>query len=215
MIVDLKLNENTTLFIGRGGEFTMKVDAFRKESKRFLMISDDPLFSEDPSLLSSDLGSFKKYIESERPYFTFVSTENESLDFEISHYAKKFSNLVYVPDRNNLSQVNLCAIIKRGKISIGISSQGYSPAMTVITKRKIMAALSSQKILDQEDVLMVDFISSNRSKIMRAVGDKRNRRLAMFRIATDPEIRLNLINGNEKSAMDNLERIIKNFSGLE
>lgn len=93
MIVDLKLNENTTLFIGRGGEFRMKVDAFRKESKKFFMISDDPEFSSDPPLLSSDLGSFRKHVESVRPYFTFISTENELLDFEMSDYAKNFSTL--------------------------------------------------------------------------------------------------------------------------
>lgn len=43
--------------------------------------------------------------------------------------------------------------------------------MTVITKRKIMTAISARGILDQEDVLIVDFLSLNRNKIIKAILD--------------------------------------------
>ncbi|KAA8921952.1 bifunctional precorrin-2 dehydrogenase/sirohydrochlorin ferrochelatase [Thermoplasma sp.] len=189
MIVDLKLERHPLVFIGHGGEFMEKIRSFSQEASVIYAFTDEHL--DLPNVLPRperyDEGIDK--VKEVRPMVTFVSTEDEDLDRRIANAVSPYSRMVYVPDRVNLSDINLCAIIHNGPISIGISTRGKSPAMTVMIKKKLMAYIRKYSIITDEDAEVIDFISRNRSRIISKVRDRRRRRIVMYSIAVNRDIR--------------------------
>lgn len=197
MIVDIKIYEKTAMFIGEGDEFNMKIDTFAKEAKKLLVVSPeniDGVERRHPNItvIGKSYSNIESIIKEQRPFLTFVSTEQEETDRAISAIVRREGLMVYVPDRNPMSDLNLCAIIDRDPIFIGISTHGLSPAMTVMTKRKLLNAIKKEKIITDEDRKVIRFISTIRDYILHRVQSKRERKLKMYRIAVDPELRKGL-----------------------
>ena len=194
MIIDLKLDRYPLVFIGRGNEFRDKIQNFSKEAYVIYAFTDEKIDLPNVVVIS---GKFEDGIAKAmevRPIITFISTENEDIDRSIVAAVSPYSRMVYVPDKVNMSDLNLCAIIQRGPIYLGISTRGKSPAMTVMTKRKIEAYMRKYSIISEEDTMAVDLISKNRQIILSSIRDKRQRRVIMYKIAASRELRRMIAN---------------------
>ncbi|MEM0141698.1 MAG: bifunctional precorrin-2 dehydrogenase/sirohydrochlorin ferrochelatase [Thermoplasmatales archaeon] len=197
MIVDIKLEEKTILFVGEGHEFNQKMEQFRKASRLMLIISPENLENiaaahENVIYLGKDYSILLSVLERYKPLFIFISTDNSDIDRKLSDIARSKSVMVYVPDRNPLSDVNLCALLNYGPISIAVSTSGKSPAMTVITKKKLSYAIKKLDIINQEVEGIVDLLSSLRVAVMQKIDSKELRKKIMYRLAVDPDIRASL-----------------------
>ncbi|MGC8609086.1 MAG: precorrin-2 dehydrogenase/sirohydrochlorin ferrochelatase family protein [Thermoplasmata archaeon] len=206
MIIDLKLDRHPMVFIGHGHEFTEKISMFSREASIIYAFTDEKIVDPSVSIVSEKFEDGINTVKDVRPVVTFISTENEDLDAQLAYTASMYSALVYVPDRVKLSDINLCALIQKGPVSIGISTKGKSPAMTVMIKKKLNACIEKYGIITREDALTIDFISKNRSKIISGVKDRKKRRMMMYKIAVNREIRRMVAsgNGNPEEFLENL-----------
>ncbi|BAB60093.1 TVG0976073 [Thermoplasma volcanium GSS1] len=190
MIVDLRLSKSTSLFIGHGKEFRDKFELYHSEFGTVYVISDEVLL-EDANVIrvSSSFEDSYDAIESVKPFLAFISTEDRDLDTKLAYFARRHSKLVYVPDRNDLNDINLCAILQYGPIKIAVSTSGKSPAMTVMVKKRIAASIKKYALIDNMDQSVVEAIARNREKIISSVKEPKKRRIMMYRIAVDRRIR--------------------------
>ena len=200
MIVDLKLNRHPIVFIGKGHEFREKIHIFSREASIIYAFGDDTIDLPNVVRISHNFEDGIGKVKDVKPMMTFISTEDEELDRNIAESVSSYSGMVYVPDKVHLSDVNLCAIIQEGPIYIGISTKGKSPATTVMIKRKLKAYIKKFSIITEEDAMVVDFISKNRQMIISKIPDKRRRRLLMYRIAVNLEIRSMITHGDGNPA---------------
>ncbi|CAC11790.1 hypothetical protein [Thermoplasma acidophilum] len=189
MIIDLKIDRHPLVFIGRGSEFKEKIRSFSREASVIYAFSDERIDLPNAIVISQRFEDGIAKAMEVRPIITFISTEDEELDRRIAEAVSPYSRMVYVPDRVSLSDLNLCAIIQRGPIYLGISTRGKSPAMTVMIKKKIDAYIKKYSIITDYDAMAVDFISRNRQMIISSVSDRKRRRILMYKIAVNREIR--------------------------
>ncbi len=184
MIVDIRTSEKTALFIGRGREFMEKLDLYGGEFNKTYIISPE-VVNGNFDIIADRFDRYTDIISKIAPFFTFVSTEIHDLDTEIVSFARKYSKIVYSPDRNDLSDINLCALLFYGPIRIAVSTGGKSPAMTVMVKKRLNAYIKKYSIITESDERIVEAIARKRGKIIDSIVDKRKRRTFMYRIAAD------------------------------
>ncbi|WP_237265266.1 MULTISPECIES: bifunctional precorrin-2 dehydrogenase/sirohydrochlorin ferrochelatase [unclassified Thermoplasma] len=193
--MDIKLDRHPLVFIGHGHEFDEKIVAFSQEASIIYAFTDERIVDPHVSVVSGKFEDGIETVRDVRPIITFISTEDEVLDAQLASMASLYSTMVYIPDRVMLSDINLCALIKKGPVSIGISTKGKSPAMTVMIKKRLNACIDKYGIITREDALMIDFISRNRTKIISGIRDRRRRRVMMYKIAVDRNMRSMVASG--------------------
>ncbi len=183
----LALKDKNCLVVGAGGVGLRKIKALLSSSPRKIVVVD-PHLKEDPlrKVLKSPVVELKKRAfkeeDLEGKFLVIASSNDEVLNKKISRLCEEKNILCNIVDRPELCNFIVPSVIKRGDISVAISTGGKSPAMASILKKKIQGSIS------EKDVRLTSLLGGLRPHILRLnKGSKYNRRL-FYLIAWDKAI---------------------------
>jgi siroheme synthase-like protein len=211
MLVDLALTGKNALIIGRGDEARIRAKQLLAEGARVAILSDDVIRESEfrkarnLEILTEGLERWKSVLQKVRPFVVVVSTGKLWRDEKIAKYAHGVSNLVYVVDRPNLNDINMTGVAKLGDVRVAVSTQGLSPAMAGILRRRI------ESIIAPEDILLVKLQGEVRSTLKSAVRDPERRKKLVYKLIHDKRILSSLRSKKFEQARSRaLELITKN-----
>ncbi|MDA4129444.1 MAG: bifunctional precorrin-2 dehydrogenase/sirohydrochlorin ferrochelatase [Thaumarchaeota archaeon] len=185
MLVDLALKGKSALIIGRGDEVRIRADQFVEEGARVTILTDEETKNSNHfrkgklEIRQENLSRWKFVLQKIRPFVVVVSTRYHVLDEKIAGYARTLSHLVYVVDRPQLNDINMTGVAKLGDVRVAVSTQGLSPAMAGILRRKI------ESIIAPEDILLVKLQGEVRSTLKKQISDPERRKKLVYRLIRD------------------------------
>ena len=214
MLIDLALSDKRVLVVGRGKEVRIRANQLAAEGGRVEVVTDDTTraglkFGKGKAItiLPENLDSWKSALQSIRPFVVVVSTEDLELDEEIATFGRSLSKLVYVVDRPKLNDINMTGVAKVGDVRIAVSTQGLSPAMAGILRRKI------ESVIAPEDVLIVKLQGEVRGILQKTVADRDMRKKLVYRLIRDRKIISLLKSKRFETAKDRALDLIVTYSG--
>ena len=131
-------------------------------------------------LIESDLGDIKIESIIEDAFMVVPATDDLALNSKITAMAKKRKILVNSVDR--VDDIIVPSVIKRGDITIGISTLGKSPAMSKFIRKKL------EYIIDEKYADMVRLQCEIRALLKQQVKDHKLRKRILWSILSDEEI---------------------------
>lgn len=131
-------------------------------------------------LIESDLEDIKIESIIEDAFLVVPATDDLALNSRITAMAKKRKILVNSVDR--VDDIIVPSIIKRGDITIGISTLGKSPAMSKFIRKKL------ERIIDEKYADMVRLQGEIRALLKQQVRDPKLRKRILWDILSDEEI---------------------------
>lgn len=212
MLIDLRLDDKKALVIGGGtlGErkvrsllshcpdvtvisitFTPRLKALEREGK-ITLIEGNP--ETNPSLLQEHIP---------RSDLIFAATNNHTLNQRVSELAREHKVLVCAVDMPALSDFYSPAIIQKGSIRVGICTDGKSPLMSRVLRKRL-----ETKITD-EDALHVELQHHARTIAKERIKDGKTRRDKLYELYEDPVIRGLLGEGKLEEAKEYALNVIK------
>ena len=105
----------------------------------------------------------------EGKFFAVAATGDISLNRSIAGLCRERNILVNVADDPEACAFLFPSLVKRGNLSVGISTGGASPGMAVWLRKQIEALLPERT----EEIL--SFLQSQRPRVKRAVADEKER----------------------------------------
>ena len=115
---------------------------------------------------------FQEYML-EGKYFVIAATDDREMNHRISRLCRERGLLVNVVDDRQACSFIFPSLVKRGKLSVGISTEGASPAGAVHVRKLLEESLPEN--FDQ----ILEFLEARRPDIKSAIGEER-RRSALF-----------------------------------
>ncbi|MDD2666474.1 MAG: bifunctional precorrin-2 dehydrogenase/sirohydrochlorin ferrochelatase [Methanocellales archaeon] len=131
-------------------------------------------------LIESDLGNIKIESLIKDAFMVVPATDDLALNSKITAMAKKHKILVNSVDR--VDDVIIPSVLKRGDITIGISTLGKSPAMSKLIRKKV------EHIIDEKYADMVKLQCEIRALLKQQVKDHKLRKRILLSILFDEEI---------------------------
>lgn len=131
-------------------------------------------------LIESDLEDIKIESIIEDAFLVVPATDDLALNSKIAAMAKRHKILVNSVDR--VDDIIVPSIIKRGDITIGISTLGKSPAMSKFIRKKL------ERIIDEKYADMVRLQGEIRALLKQQVRDPKLRKRILWDILSDEEI---------------------------
>lgn len=191
MIVDLKLDGKYVVLIGGGSEGYRKTLDFIEGNAQVVVVSQT--FSAGISELCQE-GKIRLQKEEVKDADIFVEmlvpkpdvlvavTNNMELNAQLIKSAKSRGCMVYAPDNPSLSDFILPATAKVGEVRIAISTNGRSPAMASVLRKRI------EKLITPEDLLQVKLQDYLRSFLRKQVKNQKDRKEMLYRILQNNDV---------------------------
>jgi precorrin-2 dehydrogenase/sirohydrochlorin ferrochelatase len=139
------------------------------------------------------------------PRVVFISTGRRELDEELSGAVRGAyggGSLVCVVDEPRLNDFNMPAIAKRGGVRVGVSTEGKSPAMAGILRRKI------EKVITRQDVLQVRLQGHLRTASRKRLKDAPSRKEFAYKVILDKKVGALLKKGRYAEARRLAEKML-------
>lgn len=105
----------------------------------------------------------------EGKFFVIAATGDVSLDRSIARLCRERSILVNVVDDRESCTFLFPSMVKRGSLSVGVSTGGASPGMAAWLRREI------EKLLPERTEEILDFLRDQRPRIKGSVPDEKRR----------------------------------------
>lgn len=137
----------------------------------------------------------------------FVATDDEAVNAQVHADACAAHLMVNVADRPELCTFFLPSVLRRGKLSVAVSTEGASP----LTARRLRRQL--EKLVPEEFEDYLDLLASWRPRAIDALPDEPTR-LRFWEQATDGRVQTLLEQGEAKAAGQLLERLLEETRGL-
>lgn len=109
----------------------------------------------------------------EGKFFVIAATGDVSLNQRIARLCRERSTLVNVVDDQESCAFLFPSLVKRGSLSIGVSTSGASPSMAARLRREI------EELLPERTEEILDFLQEQRPRIKASVVDE-TRRAELF-----------------------------------
>ena len=197
MLIDLVVAGKETLIVGGGKEPEFKALKLLDGNARITVLASGftsglrSLASENKKrmrLLSAEPTprNVRRIMEEKEPRVIFISTGDKALDEEVSKVARaagKKNAIVCVVDDPRLNDFNMPAIAKLGDVRVAISTEGKSPAMAGLLKRRI------EKLITLEDLLQVRLQGHIRELSRKHLKDAGSRKDFVYKVIDDKKIR--------------------------
>ena len=189
-------SQNAILLIGAGAIALAKLRLISDYSNNITVVSKEysPLFVEYSKNLKIKLikDSFKEeHLDGHD--IIIAATNDKKANQEISDLSKKRNLLINVVDDSALCNFIFGAVVKRGKLNIAISSNGYAPVLARYVKQKI------EFILPNNFAKLAEFFAKYRSLFKEKFKDIQARRLFMQDVI-EGAIAEEIMSGNEKKS---------------
>jgi len=212
MLIDLKLAGKNILIVGGGKVGERKTKKFLETGSTIFVVSKD--FTSSLKQLSrkrkvklvrvdvrNDASSISKWIS--KSDVIISATDNPKLNEAIANEAKKKRTLMCAVDNPSISDFTLPAIAKIGDVRIAISTEGKSPAMARILRKRI------EEVIKKEDILQVKLQDYIRKLTKSQIPNKKSRRNILYKIIRNEEIKGLLREGRFKEAKKNAKQMAK------
>lgn len=112
----------------------------------------------------------------EGKYFVIAATDDEQLNRRIAKLCGERGILVNVADRKELCTFLFPSLVKRGRLSVGISTEGASPSAAIRVKEKL-----EQWIPENFDRIL-EFLESKRPVVKAAIPSEEDRARVFARL---------------------------------
>jgi len=208
LLIDLFVKGRDCLVIGNGEIGERKSLQLLDSGAKITVVSED--FTEKLIELGKlNILNLEKSLVNEKfieklnfnPWVVIVALDDTELNKKISEEARSSGFLVSVVDDPEISDFAMPAIAKMGKIRVGISTQGHSPAMAGIIRKKV------ESIISKEDLLQVELQSYARSLAKKHIRTSGKRKEVLMKLIIDKEINRFL----EDNRMDDAKNLAKDI----
>lgn len=141
VMIDIK--EKQILVIGCGKIASRKIKVLLLEGANITVISEEiteeinSLLFEYENHLKLIKESYSKEIITDKYMLVLGATNNRDINKEISEICKNKNILCSIIDNKELSDVTFVSAVRRGDLTIGISTNGKSPSLAVKIKKEI------------------------------------------------------------------------------
>lgn len=210
MFVDLNLSGRSALVVSQGAEAESRSKQLLDEGAKVTLVTRRPTrrlreFATRSGIELSALGveDLTPALKSYNPFLVVICTGDEVLDRKIAASAR---SLVYVVDRPNLSDLSMVALAKIGDIRVGISTQGSSPAMSGLLRRRI------ENLIKPRDVRQVRLQGEIRSTVKNSIPNPVTRKKIIYKLIQDKKICSLLGNGRFEEAKEYALKMVEQFS---
>jgi siroheme synthase-like protein len=192
MLVDLIVGGKQAVIVGGGEEAELKASKLLDGGAKVTIVSAKftPRLRElglrrRVRLVGSEPSesALREILGRTKPILVFVSTGDEALDGRTARVARSVGALVCVVDRPKLNDLNMPAVAKLGSVRVAVSTEGMSPAMASILRKRI------EKLISREDVLQVRLQGKLRETSKNRLPDAASRRDFVYGIIHDERIR--------------------------
>jgi precorrin-2 dehydrogenase/sirohydrochlorin ferrochelatase len=134
----------------------------------------------------------------EDAFLVIAATSDEQVNREVSLDATCLLNVVDAPE---LANFIVPSVVKRGPLTLAVSTSGASPALAKSIRKEL------EPLFGKEFGLFVDFLGKQRRKAKRDITDERTRELLMKQIAGPEMVETLRKEGFEKAKDRVLKRI--------
>jgi precorrin-2 dehydrogenase/sirohydrochlorin ferrochelatase len=118
----------------------------------------------------------------EKAYLVIASTDNHKVNRRVGEEAKSLGILVNVVSEPKLSDFTVPSVLRRGKLTVTISTSGDSPALS----RRLRLEL--EKILGEEYEVFTELLGVVRKKLRTLSAGKRRRMYTQVATSSIPEL---------------------------
>ncbi len=202
------------VIVGGGSEGYRKTLSFLEAGSRVLVVSKT--FSSGIKklhqmkridLIKTDIKDGESFINylSSKPDVLVATTDDRNLNIQLAKYAKEAGCMVYVVDNPSVSDFIFPALVKIGEVKIAISTNGRSPLMARVLRKRI------EKIITQEDLLQIKLQNYAREILKQRILDQRIRKKFLYKILKDDRIKKLLKDGRFDEAQGVAMKILERF----
>ena len=216
MIVDLNIQNKTTIVIGGGNEAEKRINALLKQDCKILVISDS-VNSKIKKLVKTKKIKLKiqkiqntKFISEIKPDIIITTTNDTKMNKKIINAAKRKKIIAYSSDNPDDSDFSNPSIIDfEGIIQIGIFTKGQSPAMS--KKLRIKSEGIFKKIISHEDINHIKIQKIARKLAKETIESQLERKEYIHSIMTDNVIDQLIKDGQIKKAEKRAITILRDW----
>ncbi|MCW4032709.1 MAG: bifunctional precorrin-2 dehydrogenase/sirohydrochlorin ferrochelatase [Candidatus Bathyarchaeota archaeon] len=213
MLINLKLDDKTILIFGGGSIGERKTKKFLHTNSKVMILGKD--FTSELKKISKSHNIELKQIDLKKNFSSIIpliaksdiviaALDDSLLNKRISSEAGKKNILVNVVDDPTLSDFYVPATTSIGEIDVAISTDGKSPAMAGILRKKII------KCITTEEILQVGLQDYARKLLKNCDFDRETRREILYKIIQNSRIKQLLKEEKLDEAKDLVNKIIKN-----
>jgi precorrin-2 dehydrogenase/sirohydrochlorin ferrochelatase len=196
MLIDLVVAGKETLIVGGGKEPEFKALKLLDGKAKITIVASGftsglrRLASSNKQLITlvsakPTPSTVARIIREREPRVIFISTGDADLDEEISVAARSAGSrnaIVCVVDDPRLNDFNMPAIAKLGDVRVAVSTEGKSPAMAGILRRRI------EKLITPEDLSQVRLQGHIREASRKRLKDARARKEFVYKVINNKKI---------------------------
>jgi len=186
-----------TKFLGAGARVVVASKGFTRRLKRLGFENRLRLITVDLLTAPEKLASLTSNVD-----FVIAATNQPELNKRIAERTKRKGRHVDVVDNPQLGDFTMPVISRIGEFDIAISTDGKSPAMSRLIRKRI------EGMIAKEDVLMVRLQAYARKLAKVHIASPASRRRLLLKIIQDSEIRHLLKNEDLQQAKHRAKQII-------
>lgn len=216
----VRLHDRICSFVGGGNLIYSKIREILPYNPKIFIFAEGIIEPLEKIVVNNKHIIWKKNINYEillKSYLIFVSTEKIQLgDREISpvsqreienilKFSKRYSKLISFLDNNQLCDFFSTHIFEKGPILIGVSTYGNAPMVGKYLTNKLL-----DSVVDDDLVILANFLSRFRSKIISQIPDKEKRK-QFYEKLFQPSF-LRILRGSEEEAIGELLRLLVEHS---
>jgi precorrin-2 dehydrogenase/sirohydrochlorin ferrochelatase len=110
-------------------------------------------------------------------------TSDHNLNLKLAKHAKSLGCMIYMTDNPSISDFILPAVTKIGNVKIAVSTNGKSPAMARVLRKRI------EGIITREDMFQINLQNNTRTILKQRISDQKVRKKILRRILDDDQIK--------------------------
>jgi len=150
----MNVEDMCCLIVGGGSVAREKLDSLKRFDMRFLVVAKDTDIEGDEKRIRVERRAFEDS-DVERAGFVICATDDRELNKHISELCKSLNKPVNVVDDAQLCTFIMPSMVKRGDLTVAVTTSGKSPAFAARLRRSIDEMLPdhTEEILDRMGAL--------------------------------------------------------------
>jgi precorrin-2 dehydrogenase/sirohydrochlorin ferrochelatase len=192
LILDLNFEDKNVVIVGGGAEGYRKTLSFLDAGSKILVVSrtfskgiKELHQAKKIDLLKIDIKDGEDFVDSldPKPYLFLAVTSDHNLNLKLAKHAKSLGCMIYMTDNPSISDFILPAVTKIGNVKIAVSTNGKSPAMARVLRKRI------EGIITREDMFQINLQNNTRTILKQRISDQKVRKKILCRILDDDQIK--------------------------